>query len=127
MKKNDGLTPSDVLPNSNKKVWWKCSHGHEWQAVICYRNKGIGCPYCAGQKVLKGYNDLQTINPVLATEWHYEKNNDLRPTDVTANSGQKVWWKCKKGHEWQAVIQNRTNGRGCPYCYKEKRKRKIEI
>ncbi len=116
LEKNDGLTPMDVMPNSNKKVWWKCSRGHEWQAIINSRNNGVGCPYCAGQKVLKGNNDLQTVNPTLAEEWNYEKNNGLIPADVSPNSNKKVWWKCSKGHEWQAKIQGRNKGTGCPYC-----------
>ena len=119
-EKNNGLTPADVMPNSNKKVWWKCSLGHEWQAVIATRNRGLGCPYCAGQKVLIGENDLQTVNPKVAAEWNYEKNNSLTPIDVMANSHIKVWWKCNKGHEWQARIQHRNNGRGCPICNSER-------
>ena len=115
-KKNNGLTAMDVLPHSNKKVWWKCSQGHEWQASVANRTKGNGCPYCAGKKVLKGYNDLQTVNPILAQEWNYEKNNGLTPADVMPNSDEKVWWKCKKGHEWQVTISTRNSGSGCPYC-----------
>ena len=49
-EKNGDLTPSDVLPNSGKKVWWKCSEGHEWQATIASRNGGRGCPVCAKEK-----------------------------------------------------------------------------
>ena len=66
--------PRLLTVGSGKKVWWKCSNGHEWQATIDGRNSGRGCPYCSGNKVLKGYNDLQTINPNLAKEWNYEKN-----------------------------------------------------
>lgn len=115
-EKNDGLTPANITSGSNKKVWWRCSKGHEWQASIKNRNKKIGCPYCAGQKVLEGYNDLQTVNPALAKEWNYEKNGSLRPDAFTANSNKKVWWKCRKGHEWQAVVSDRNKGKGCPYC-----------
>ena len=114
--------PTDVMPNSSQKVWWKCSKGHEWQATIADRNSGCGCPYCAGKKVAKGYNDLQTVNPTLANEWNYEKNNSLTPMDITPNSGKKVWWKCKKGHEWQATVANRNRGSGCPVCRKTKNK-----
>ena len=39
--------------------------------------------------------------------------------DVLPNSNKKAWWLCKNGHEWQAVIANRTNGRGCPVCNSE--------
>ena len=115
-QRNNGLTPADVTPNSHKTVWWKCSEGHEWQAIIGNRHKGNGCPYCAGQKVLKGTNDLQTVNPTLANEWNYGKNKELTPADVLPNSNKKIWWKCSKGHEWQAKIQDRNKGKGCPYC-----------
>ena len=115
-EKNKGLTPSDVMPNSNKKVWWKCRNGHEWQAVIYGRNSSAGCPYCAGQRIIKGKNDLQTVNPFLAKEWNYEKNNGLTPADVMSNSNIKVWWKCNKGHEWQDTVGHRNRGRGCPIC-----------
>ncbi len=115
-EKNDNLKPEHFVVSSVKKVWWKCSKGHEWQATISSRNAGHGCPYCAGQKTIKGYNDLVTINPRLASEWNYEKNGDLKPEDVMPNSNKKVWWKCSKGHEWQSTISHRNHGRGCPYC-----------
>ena len=123
-EKNNGLSPMDVGPNSHNKVWWKCSKGHEWQAAIYSRNGGVGCPYCSGNRVLNGYNDLQTINPTLASEWNYERNDVLTPMEVMPNSGKKVWWKCSKGHEWQAIIQNRNKGQGCPVCAKEKRSKR---
>ncbi len=119
-EKNNGLTPVDIMSNSGKKVWWKCSKGHEWQATIASRNRGTGCPYCVGKKVLKGYNDLQTVNPTLTKEWNYEKNGNLKPEDFTANSGKKVWWKCSKGHEWQATLYSRSTGNGCPVCSLER-------
>ena len=119
-ERNNGLTPVDVMPNSDIKVWWKCNKGHEWQASIADRNSGRGCPYCAGKRILKGYNDLQTLNPTLASEWNYEKNNGLTPADVTPNSHKTVWWKCKEGHEWQTIIGNRHKGSGCPYCAGQK-------
>ena len=115
-EKNNGLTPVEVQPNSNKKAWWKCHKGHEWETSINNRNKGRGCPYCSNKKVLKGYNDLQTINPSLASEWNYEKNNGLTPMDVLPNSHNKIWWKCDKGHEWQSAVYSRNTGIGCPYC-----------
>lgn len=119
-EKNNELTPADVLPSSNKKVWWKCSAGHEWQAIIANRSKGRKCPYCSSKKVLKGENDLETVNPTLAKEWNYMKNGDLKPNSFSSNSGQKVWWKCNRGHEWQATIDSRNKGHGCPYCAGQK-------
>ena len=119
-EKNGSLRPEHMLANSSKKVWWKCEKGHEWQAIIASRNTGGGCPICINRKILKGYNDLKTLNPQLASEWNYEKNGDLKPEDFASNSGKKVWWKCDKGHEWQATIDSRNNGVGCPYCAGQK-------
>ena len=104
---------------ANRRVWWKCSKGHEWSAIINHRaRKSSGCPYCSGRNAIAGENDLTTIYPSIAKEWNYERNMGIKPEGVTSKSHKKVWWKCSKGHEWQAVISNRTgkNSTGCPYC-----------
>ena len=113
---NLDLTPYDVMPSSHKKVWWLCKKGHEWEATIKDRAAGNNCPYCSGKR-LNNYNSLYAINPVLSKEWHPQKNANLNPSDVTPNSGKKVWWICSKGHEWKTSIDNRNGkGAGCPYC-----------
>ena len=114
--KNNSLTPNMFTASSHEKVWWQCKQGHEWQATIGSRNKGLGCPYCSGQRAIVGINDLMTTNPVLALEWHPVKNGDLKPNMVMAGSDKKVWWQCKQGHEWQSAIYSRNKGSGCPYC-----------
>ena len=73
-------------------------------------------------KLIKGENDLLTLNPTLAKEWNFEKNGTLTPDQVTAKSHKKVWWKCGKGHEWEAIVVNRTRGLGCPFCAGRRRK-----
>ncbi|MBR3173717.1 MAG: hypothetical protein IKF24_04240 [Eubacterium sp.] len=118
-EKNGSLLPTQVSIGSSKKVWWKCEKGHEWEASVNSRTKlGTNCPFCSGRKSVKGTNDLATVYPDIAKEWNYEKNIDLRPEDIGAYSSQKVWWKCEKGHEWQATVNNRTgvNKTGCPVC-----------
>jgi hypothetical protein len=114
-KKNGSLTPKDVTPNAGKKVWWQCDSGHEWKASLDSRSRGTGCPYCAGKAVC-GDNCLRTINLDLARQWHPKKNGSLTPEDVTPNYGKKVWWQCDSGHEWEAKVQTRSSGRGCPHC-----------
>ena len=120
--KNGTLTPEMVTKGCNKKVWWKCVRGHEWQAQINSRVRGLGCPYCSNKKVLAGYNDFATTHPWLLKEWDWEKNSSINPHDFSKGSHEKVWWKCSKGHEWQATIHDRTAGRGCPKCAIQKRK-----
>lgn len=67
------LTPECVLPGSEKKVWWRCSHGHVWRATIHSRTDGCGCPVCANRAVAPGVNDLASQFPRLAEEWHPTK------------------------------------------------------
>ncbi|MHC1730384.1 MAG: zinc-ribbon domain-containing protein [Syntrophobacteraceae bacterium] len=113
--KNGALTPDDVTTGCGKRVWWRCGRGHEWQSVIYHRSQGVGCPYCAGQRATEE-NCLETVNPVLAKQWHPTKNAPLTPRDVTHGSEKKVWWVCRRGHEWINQVSNRAQGAGCPYC-----------
>ncbi|MCK4642467.1 zinc-ribbon domain-containing protein [bacterium] len=121
--KNGDLTPNDITPGSHKKVWWVCERGHEWQAEVKTRSSGHGCPYCSGHKVMPE-DSLGALNPLLSKEWHPTKNGDLTPYAFSLNSNKKVWWICKKGHEWSAAVSVRNMGRGCPICYRENRKAK---
>ncbi len=116
-EKNGTLTPAMIACNSYKRVWWICPEGHEYEREVVARVKGYGCQYCSGRRVLAGYNDLQTVNPKLTSEWNYEKNGDLLPSQVSLHSNKKVWWKCKTcGNEWQTQVNDRSYGRGCPVC-----------
>ena len=115
--KNHPLSPLEVTHGMSKKVWWKCHLGHEWEATINQRSsKQTRCPFCSGQRLQIGINDLATTNPELAKEWHPTKNEELTPQDVRKGSSRKVWWICPHGHEWKATILNRSNGSGCPIC-----------
>jgi len=60
---------------------------------------------------------LGDLNPEFVKQWHLTKNGNLTPFEVTPNSHKKVWWICEKGHEWEATIHSRNNGKtDCPYC-----------
>ena len=116
--KNAELTPSNVTAYSQKKVWWLCPMGHSYEQTVERRvRRGSACYYCSGHKVLKGFNDLASVNPSLAVEWHTSKNAPLTPYEVTAGSGKRVWWLCPIGHEYQATIHDRnTDNTQCPIC-----------
>lgn len=120
--KNGNLTPNDVSSGSGIKAWWICKENHEWEGVINSRNRGVGCPYCAGQKSTEKRN-FGLIYPELLKEWDFEKNTHLDPFKLTPRTNQKVWWKCEKNHSWQATITNKTRKGyqgNCPYCLNRK-------
>ena len=117
---NGALTPADVSCGQRRAVWWRCEQGHVYQAAIYSRAKegGTGCPYCAGRRVLAGFNDLATLLPELAAQWHPTLNGSLTPAQVTRGSKRQVWWRCGEGHVWKAAVYSRTRkrGAGCPVC-----------
>jgi hypothetical protein len=114
-KLNGDLKPSGVTPYSHEKVWWTCERGHGWEAVVKNRAYGAGCPVCSG-RVASDDNNLEVLYPDLAKEWHPTRNKDLKPSDVTPHSHKKVWWTCRSGHTWPAIVKNRAYGAGCPVC-----------
>ena len=119
--KNGSLKPDGIVAKSNKNVWWKCpkADDHEWQARPNARiGKGTGCPFCRGLRA-SSTNNLESLRPEVAAEWHLTKNGDLTPDQVVFGANRRVWWKCPKGpdHEWQAFVNNRTSrDSGCPMC-----------
>lgn len=114
--RNLPLLPSQVTAFANKKVWWRCSKGHEWFTLISTRSDGSKCPYCSGIKTLKGFNDFATAHPDIALEWS-DRNGDLKPDMVNDKSTKNVWWKCSTcGYEWKSVIKARVKGTVCPVC-----------
>ena len=123
LNKKEGLDPTTLLCGSNKKAWRICPKGHSYKSSIYARAiDHNGCPYCAKQKVLKGFNDFATNNPELLKEWDYEKNDELglRPDEIINGGQTKFWWKCSNGHTWLSTISNRKSGHNCPYCANQK-------
>jgi predicted nucleic acid-binding Zn-ribbon protein len=121
--RNGDLTPTAVSAKSGKRAWWLCPKcGNEWEAQIGSRAVGSGCKACATQRLAVTSSkpspgqSLAEQDQELASQWHPIRNGDLTPADVTGNSGKKAWWLCPRGHEWHAMINNRTKARGCPKC-----------
>ena len=71
---NGSFTPQNVSYGSNKSIQWIGKCGHTWITSPKARAHGEGCPYCAGKKILTGFNDLKSQYPELAEEWS-DKNN----------------------------------------------------
>jgi len=122
-EKNYPLKPENFSYGVKNKMWWLCQSGHSFQATINHRTgkkQQTGCPQCSG-RIASNENNLLKVFPILAKEWHPEKNGELTPKEVTSKSGKKVWWICPKEHSYEATVHNRTgNNSGCPYCAGQK-------
>jgi hypothetical protein len=121
----NNISPDRLGRSSDKKAWFICDKGHEWEAAIYsvysnYKKGNSGCPYCKGLRVDEN-SCLSKIYPKIAKEWHPIKNGPLTPDDVGKGSTKIVWWKCDKKHEWKTSITIRTSQQTqCPYCVHSK-------
>lgn len=116
VEKNIGVDINTLSPSSNKKLWWKCSKGHKWEAFVYNRTKrGDGCPYCSG-KLATEENNLLVLYPDVIKYWDCDKNSGLDPKDVLPMSNKKVWWVCTEGHSYYTAVFNWTRKHGCTYC-----------
>ena len=114
-EKNGDLTPEDVLPGSDRKVWWRCDQGHSWQARICERTGShkTGCPVCSGRTIIPE-RSLAARLPALAVFWH--PKNSVPMDQVAPNSTLPFWWQCPEGHQWQMSPNNIRIDRDKPFC-----------
>jgi hypothetical protein len=114
---NGSTEPHDVTASSNIQVWWLCSDDHVWRAPVYSRKSGRGCPSCSGNRVIVGVTDLGSVRPDVALEWDVAMNTSLTPSDVSAGSNRKVWWRCAADHSWSASVVSRVSGSGCGKCH----------
>lgn len=99
--------------NDDITIQFKCGH------ILTTKPNNIltnhqNCPYCSGQAVLRGFNDLWTVNPELAKLL-------ANPEDgykLTRMSGQKVTFRCPEcGHLQDRYVSNiAKRGWSCKKC-----------
>lgn len=94
------LTPSDYTVTSHAVVWWRCpACDTEWRGEIrCRVSEQSKCPLChPTQKNLRKHeNTVDITDPDAVSDWDYESNCCLTPSDVTRACARKVWWKCSR-------------------------------
>lgn len=111
--KNTNITPEQFVKGSKVSVYWKCNVcGDETFTMIS--NK-VGCAVCAGQKIIKGVNDINTTDPDLAS---LLLNADDKYS-LAKFSNVNVDWKCDRCGEIiksKKVSDISKNGFKCPIC-----------
>lgn len=109
-----GWDPSLVMSSDSLKRNWRCSNDHEFLSASSQRtrkDRPTGCPYCAGQKVWVGFNDVLTTHPQFA-KYAYKWN----PAQYSAGSAVRVNWKCPKGHIFDMRITDATKSKSKIFC-----------
>lgn len=114
-----------LTKKSKVKVNYICDYcNKEKQKNFCtlssiQNNEKDCCSKCNVKKRVENKinngKSLGHLFPYSILEW--STKNEKTPFDYAPVSGEKVWWICENGHEWEATIAGRTNkGRGCSEC-----------
>lgn len=115
---NNGYRPDAARRTSQTRALWICPTCHgEYSYSIAEREvRDDACPYCRGSLILKGFNDLQTVDPELAKEW--SPNNERTAREVRRDMNLRALWVCPTCHgEYSHLIAQREVGDdACPYC-----------
>jgi len=114
--KKNSISIEFVRENQERPVWWRCKNGHSFRNSPRQRLKGRGCPYCANQRVLEGFNDLKTRYPETAEWWDYSENAGVKPSEIMPGSNKKYAWICPDGHCFLDSVYSRVDSKGCPIC-----------
>ena len=133
--KNGDLRPDAVTLGSEKKVWWICENGHDYEQTIIAKTRidgrANGCPYCAHQKPVAGVNDLYSYckkngyDDVLS-EWAEKENLVLKKQtrNVLFSSNKTAFWKCSdcgcvySMTPFRRIECRKRNIAACPICKK---------
>lgn len=123
----NGMLPSEVKSNSNKKYWFKCPKGihdselYNIQFLSQGKQEKLQCKKCNSfaQYILDNYS-----NNFLSKIWH--DDNDIDPWQVPAKSSKKAHFYCEENssHDFYCSIQSYFKGQRCPICKKEKEREK---
>ena len=116
-ERNDAedIYPDSITLGSNKLVHWICSRcprgqPHRWTAKPYTRvGQGCGCAVCAGRQACV-CNSLESLFPSVAGEFDVDKNG-FAPSEITAGSKKKVWWRHAQRGSWRQSPNGRTDNR----------------
>ena len=121
-----GLSLDRPVFFTRTNAFWKCPKytNHLYDMTIYQRTSlKQNCPFCAGKRVLKGFNDLAKWCEDAVTEWDYGNNWDkkkkkqLTPFDVTYGSHYVANFVCSKCHEpFSMMVKTYYRGNRCKYC-----------
>ena len=118
----NNLDPEDVTAGSGKKVWWLCPKcNNSYESTVANRASGCGCPYCAGKKIIVGFNDAKTWciknNRKDIIDEFDDLKNGFDLASITVGSGKQIWFVCPNGHSYKSTLHKRIHyGAGCGIC-----------
>lgn len=97
--------------NQKTKLRWRCSQGHEWEALPLNVKRGKWCLACSGSQK-STIEEMQQIA---------ESRGGACVSSIYINDRTKLRWRCSESHEWEAVPNSIKRGTWCPVCGRERK------
>ena len=101
-----GICRSTSYVNNHTPLEWQCQQGHTWMASPGSIQAGSWCAVCAGYKKWT-VDDCKGLAA--------ERGGDFL-ADRFVSVSTKYGWKCRNGHQWDAVLSSVAMGTWCPTC-----------
>ena len=129
------FTPKEILPFSNKYIYWNCSDCHNiFKMTLSNRVSGKDCPCKKSKKISQNVRKAASLrnpltNSTVIEEWDYELNfkNNIFPENYSDCSKKIVYWKCKNCNKsWKDSIEHKKKGVKCPHCSISKGEQRIK-
>ncbi len=115
---------SVVYEGMRTKHLWRCSEGHQWEAVpTAIQSQGVWCPVCGIVKRARGRRQ-HTIKDIQSLAREHEGEC---LSEVFVSMAKNLLWRCVNKHTWEATPNDIRRGRWCQLCRRkeaaEKRKK----
>jgi len=102
-----GKCLSEQYMGANSPLIWECKKGHQWKASPnSIKHQKSWCIICAGRQK----SSIDEMHKLAI------KMQGKCLSKEYINTGSKIRWQCKFGHQWEAVPNSVKQGYWCPAC-----------
>lgn len=133
-----GIDINTVSKGSRTEAFWVCSNGHSFKKSIVsrtgkddkHRDKCRICAYniraqktrerALKRNTLRDWCNRNSFGNIILREFDTRRNEEelnITLDNIPPFSETYVYWICNNGHNYKALLNNRTSHMtGCPYC-----------
>lgn len=114
LQKHNYLIDKSILSSeikTGKTYKFACDCGHIFESTVSnvFQSGSFGCPICSGRRVLKGFNDLWTTHPDIASRLKYKEDGHK----YSAGSNVKLSWVCPDCGNEKITTPNKMSVQKC--------------
>ena len=115
------INTNQIYKFSNLIMSFKCPDCmHTFNKKISHIANNSWCPYCSNYHKLCDNNDcIICFNNSFVSHnksQYWSSKNKIIPRFISKCNGNKYWFNCEKGHEFDMALNNINAGKWCRFC-----------